>query len=177
MTMSDPSNQPRIDEPRTGVMPGAAFSDLNPSDIELPPSEAPIKREPIFSRRVLIGWALVALIAYFGLHLMGNVIRSTVRETVTAAREGGNSPAKQIIYQSKNGKLTISRDYPGGPIRITKNRSAGARSDAPPDPEAIAEAAAEAAAKATEAAVNAATAGLPAPAKAPPAPVPAPVKR
>lgn len=172
--MSDPLNRPRIEEPRTGVMPGAALNDWNRGDIELP-QEPALPREPIFSRRVLIGWALFALVAYFGVHLIGSIIKTTVREAINTASEiGGNPPGKEIIYQTPNGKITISRDHRGGPITITRRSPTRAHPDVPPDPAAVAEAARAAA----EAAVDAAVAGtIPAPATAPPAAPASPKKR
>jgi hypothetical protein len=139
--------------------------------MELPLSEPVVPRERIFPRKVLIGWALFALAAYFGVHLIGSVIKSSVREAInTAAIEaegtGGNSPAKEIIYQTPNGKITISRDHPGGPIRITRRNPTRAHPDAPPDPAevaAAAKAAAQAAVDAAEAAPKAAAASKTAP--------------
>ena len=179
--MSDPSNPPRLDEPHTGVMPSAALNDWNQADIEMPPPEPAVAREPIFSRRVLVGWALFALVAYFGVHLIGSVIKSSVREAINTAGEmGGNPPGKEIIYRTPNGKITITRDEAGGPIRVIRTNPTRSRRGGPTPAEQAADAAEIAAEAAAEAAaVAAATTGTalpkPLPAKAPPAP--APVKR
>jgi hypothetical protein len=140
-------------------MPNAALNSWNPADMELPPSEPVVPRERIFPRKVLIGWALFALAAYFGVHLIGSVIKSSVREaintaTIEAGGAGGNLPGKEIIYQTPNGKITITRDRRGGPITIIRRNPTRAHPDGPPDP---AEAAAEAKA-AAQAAVDAAEA-------------------
>jgi hypothetical protein len=135
-------------------MPSAALNTWNPDDIALPLQE-PIVRERVFPRHVLIGWALFALCLYFGVKVIGSVIKSSVREAINTASEmGGNPPGKEIIYQTPNGKITITRDHPGGPIRIIKRNPTRAHPDGSPDP---AEAAAEAKA-ATQAAVDAAEA-------------------
>jgi hypothetical protein len=125
MKMSDPSNPPRIDEPQTGFMPSAARNEWNPSDVDVPPQEPAVVRERIFPRKVLIGWALFALALYFGVRTIGSVIKSSLRESITAVErvDAGGNPSKEIIYRTKNGRITISRDHPGGPIKITRESS------------------------------------------------------
>jgi hypothetical protein len=99
-------------------------------------------------------------------HLIGSVIRSTVKEAINTASEmGGNPPGKEIIYQTPNGKITVTRDHPGGPIRITRRKPEGVVSGI------AAEAAAQAAA-ATANAVDAAMKAEAAKSKAPAAPPP-----
>lgn len=175
--MNDPLNQSRIDEPRTGILPAAALNDWNPADVELPPPESVLRRERVFPPHVLIGWALFALCAYFGVKFVGSVIETSVKEAINAASvevagSGGNSPTKQIIYQTPNGKITITRDHAGGPIRIIRRSPTRAHPDGPADARAAAEAAKDAVEAAAEAAAAAtATIGTAVPApKAPPAP-------
>lgn len=80
--------------------------------------EYPVKRERLFPRKVLIGWALVALAAYFGVRLASTVVKETVRSavmsgaTTTRTKDG-------VVIQTPNGtRITIGRERAGGPSVI-----------------------------------------------------------
>jgi hypothetical protein len=125
--MSDTSpSEPRFDEAPESVTRQVVPSDWTHSEIESFP-EPPPPRERLFPRKVLIGWALFAVALYFGVRIVGTVIKERVRQTVTsAARE---SRTKEIIYRTPNGRIIISRNKPNGSITITEGKP-----EAPPPP-------------------------------------------
>jgi hypothetical protein len=115
--MNDVPNEPRFDEPRESVTRQVAADDWSRAEIESQ-YEPPPPRERLFSRRVLIGWALVAVAIYFGVGIVRTVIKESVKAAVSSAK--GEAPRdRDIIYRSPNGKVTISRTSPNGPIIIT----------------------------------------------------------
>src|SRR5947207_10329718 len=120
--MSDFSpNDPRYQEPADGTRQGAA-SDWNQAEIESTPDDLP-KRERVFPRKVLIGWALFALALYFGVRVVGTVIKESFKGSISTAVD--NTGQKEIIYKTRNGNVTISRDQPTGGIRITTRDGQG----------------------------------------------------
>jgi hypothetical protein len=68
---------------------------------------------------VLIGWALVAVAIYFGVGIVRNVIRESVRSSISAVGDQ-IPPGNTIIYRTPNGKVTISRS-PTGAIVIGRD--------------------------------------------------------
>ncbi len=114
--MSDSSpTDPRF-QGSADVTRQVAASDWNRAEIESPPDDLP-KRERVFPRKVLIGWALFALALYFGVRVVGTVIKESFRGAVSTAVD--NTGRKEIIYQTPNGRVTIRRTN-GGAIEISK---------------------------------------------------------
>jgi len=114
--MNDSSpNEPRYREP-ADVTRQISASDWNRAEIESPPDDLP-KRERVFPRKVLIGWALFALALYFGARVVGTVIKESFSGAVSTAVD--NTGHKEIIYQTPNGRVTIRRTH-GGAIEISK---------------------------------------------------------
>ena len=121
--MNDSSpRDPRFDEPSVTRQVEAA--DWSRAEIETS-TEAPPPKERLFPRKVLIGWALFALALYFGVRIVGTVIRETVKGSVgeavrnTAAQSGD----KDVIYRSPNGKIIVTRNKPNGSITISTDKS------------------------------------------------------
>jgi hypothetical protein len=132
--MNDSPNDPRFSEPSESVTRQVAASDWTRAELE-PFPELPPPKERLFPRKVLIGWALFAVALYFGVRIIGTVIKESVKGAViTAAEQSGD---KEIIYRTPNGKITISRDKPNGNITITTDKSV-VRVPAPPTPDAAA---------------------------------------
>jgi hypothetical protein len=109
--------------------------------------EYPVKRERLFPRKVLIGWALVALAAYFGVRIASTVFKETMKSavmsgaTTTRTKDG-------VVIQTPNGtRIRIGRERgPRGPsIIVTPGSPAKPITPHPPLTEA------EAAARATTA--------------------------
>jgi hypothetical protein len=113
------SREPRFDETPPSATRQVAASDWNRFEIDAQPEPPPL-RERVFSRKVLIGWALFAVVIYFGVGVVRNVIRETVRASVAAAAD--QIPRNSTtIYRTPNGKITISRS-PTGSIIISRDR-------------------------------------------------------
>lgn len=116
--MSNPPNDPRFDEP--SVTRQAAATDWARAEIETP-TQPPPPKERLFPRRVLIGWAVFAVAMYFGVRVVGSVIKESVKAAVASAK--GEAPRdRDIIYRSPNGKIIVSRSTPNGPIIITTDK-------------------------------------------------------
>ena len=112
----------------TGVQRGADTPERLPDELQTPwrgdwghelsqtpEVERPVRRERLFSRKVLIGWAAVTLALYFGVRMVKDVINRSVRENVrinTAARApaaGANSRSEGVTILLPNGKrITIN---------------------------------------------------------------------
>ena len=105
------NNDPQYQQP-PDITTQVAPRDWNRDEIES------TKRERVFPRKVLIGWAVFALALYFGVRVVGTVIKESFRGAISTAVD--NSGQKEIIYKTRNGKVTISRDQPTGGIRITR---------------------------------------------------------
>jgi hypothetical protein len=120
------SREPRFDEPPASVTRQVAASDWNRTELEARP-ETPPPRERLFPRKVLIGWALLALVVYFGVRIVSTVVKESVKEAVTSAAQKSNT--KEIIYRTPNGRITISRNKPNGSISIS-----GSQPDVPGPP-------------------------------------------
>jgi len=102
-------------------------------DLSQPPEvERPIRRERLFSRKVLIGWAALTLALYFGVRMVKDMVNRSVRGSVHVNR-GARAPAAGA--NSRSDGLTIL--LPNGK-RITINNTGAEVSlpDAPPAPSA-----------------------------------------
>lgn len=121
--MNDTSpGESRFDEAPEGTRQGAA-SDWNRADIEAVPQPTR-RRERLFSRKVMIGWALFAVAAYFGVQAATTAVKASVREAV---RSGVLSSATQekdrIVIVTPDGKrVTISRKRPGPSVEIIRTQ-------------------------------------------------------
>jgi hypothetical protein len=77
---------------------------------------APIpRRERLFSRKVLIGWALFALAAYFGVQVAKSAVKASVRQAVeTGALRSATQTKDRIVIETRNGtRISIRRDRRG----------------------------------------------------------------
>lgn len=107
-----------FENPAERVVPDTApaTDDWSGRSIDAPP-EYPVKRERLFPRKVLIGWALVAVAAYFGVRIATTVIKESMKAavsgtTTTRTKEG-------MVIQTPNGtRITIGRERGGGPSVI-----------------------------------------------------------
>jgi hypothetical protein len=111
-----------FENPAERVLPDTprAADEWDSRAIDLPP-EYPLKRERLFSRKVLIGWALFALVAYFGVQIAVTAIKSSFREAVRSGVVTSTPTADGVVIQTPNGtKISIGRDrrHPG--VTITR---------------------------------------------------------
>lgn len=77
-----------------------------------PEAELPVSRERLFSRKVLVGWALLTLALYFGVRLVVTTIKETVRESVvTGTHPRASSSGGNVVIMLPNGKrITIGEN-------------------------------------------------------------------
>src|SRR5688500_11605633 len=126
--------EPRFDERPEAVTSQVAPADRDRGDIEAVPRPT-ARRERLFSRKVMIGWALFALAAYFGVQAATTAVKASVREAV---RSGVLSSATQtkdrIVIVTPDGKrVTINRKRPGPSVEIIRTQPPTPTAK-PPDP-------------------------------------------
>jgi hypothetical protein len=121
--MNDPlPNAPRFGEPQSDVTRQITQADWERTELDA--QSAPIPpRERLFPRKVLVGWALFALALYFGVTMVGRILKETVKSAVVNAAD--QSGQKDIIFRTRDGHVTISRDKPNGSISITTSERPG----------------------------------------------------
>jgi hypothetical protein len=122
--MSDISpGEPRFDQRPADVTRQVAAGDWNRADIEAVPQPAP-RRERLFSRKVMIGWALFALAAYFGVQAATAAVKASVREAVRSGVLSSATETKdRIVIVTPDGKrVTISRKRPGPSVEIIRTQ-------------------------------------------------------
>jgi hypothetical protein len=124
--MNGENDEPRVapTELTTRVMRGVEPIDslgASPLAPEKPAAEpAPYKKEPLFSKKVLIGWATATLIIWFGLTV---IIPEIVRSIKVGIEESiaEKKPGEQIV-RTRNGNLTITRTERGLTVETRDGR-------------------------------------------------------
>jgi hypothetical protein len=142
--MSDPSpDDPRIDAPPAAAPRPVSASEWDRTEIETV-SKPTRPRERLFPRKVMIGWALVAVAAYFGVRIATTVIKESMRGAVMSSGATTTRTPEGMVIQTPNGmKITIGRERGGGPSVIV-TPGAPAKPIPPVSPTAEAAAAARA---------------------------------
>jgi hypothetical protein len=113
-------NGTRVDDATmktTGGGGAHSLSDLEAHSVaELPGEPAPYVKEPLFSKRVMLGWALGTLVVWFALAVvLPQVVRSVaseVRSNVTRNADG------TMTIETPRGRITIRRD--GDEVRVDR---------------------------------------------------------
>ena len=131
----------RVENP-TEMMPGAdRLQGLGAHPVAPipPPEPAPYVKEPLFSKRVMFGWAMGTLVVWFALTVIVPAIVQSVVRAVTTSVASDDDGVTTI--QTKRGIITITKDAEGRITVHRQERSAGA--PAPVVPPAAAPAPAE----------------------------------
>lgn len=81
----------------------------------VPAVEPPVKRERLFSRKVIIGCAAATLILYFTAHMVWTAIKESVRESVRTSTAGNPSgsnarPGRVVILLPNGKRITIDKN-------------------------------------------------------------------
>jgi len=126
--MTDPRQQ-RLDEKTItpGIVPDVHEAmPLAPVDT----APTPYVREPLFSKKVLAGWALGTLMVWFAITVVvPEIVRSVKAEVRTRMAEPEtNTPGEKVI-ETPAGRITIRRDAAG---TIVVERSAPGGGQATP---------------------------------------------
>jgi len=121
------SGDTRLNENPTGIQ--LPVNDLNRAELEAIPQPTQ-KRERLFSRRVLIGWAALALAAYLGVHFIESRIKRSVTETIQTV--GAGAPTRDVIYVTPIGRITVSRDKEGTILNVSRSPNVPAAPRVPP---------------------------------------------
>ena len=109
-------DETRFSETPDSTTRQVAASDWNRAEIEAMPAPAR-PRERLFSRKVMIGWALFAIAAYFGVQVAKSAVKASVRQAVESGSLKSATQTKDgMVIETPNGtRITIRRDRPGGP--------------------------------------------------------------
>ena len=146
--MNHENEEPRVAE--TGLMTGVTrgvdrIDSLGARPVANDPAAqpTPYKKDPLFSKKVLIGWATATLIIWFGLTVVVPEIFRSIKVGIEESL--ANTPAGERILETPNGKLTIIRTETGITIESRRGRReidlptrpAPVIAPAPPAPEPV----------------------------------------
>ena len=116
----------------TGIIRGADLPANDPAPFEQAPAADPVvyKKEPLFSRRVLIGWALGTLVVWFGLTVIVPAIVESVKTAIVSSVPDEQG-TRTIV--TRNGTTITIRKGPDGGITVDR-RGPGSAAPAAPEP-------------------------------------------
>jgi hypothetical protein len=105
----------------TGIPGAAERPELLQGDVELvpPPEPAPYVKEPLFSRRVMIGWAIGTLVVWFGLTVIVPAVIQSIKGAVvgTVPTDGTTR-----VIRTPNGTTITITGGPGGGVTVDRTR-------------------------------------------------------
>ena len=94
------------------------------------------RKEPLFSKKVMIGWGLATLIVWFTLSfVVPAVVESVKTAIVSNIGEPEKTPAGETVFKTRRGVVTIKRTPTG---IIIDRQEPGAAAPAPALPEPVA---------------------------------------
>ena len=104
-----------------------AASDWNRAELEAMPVPAqPPRRERLFSRKVMFGWALLAIAAYFGVQVAKSAVKASFRQAVEAGTIKSTETKDGLIIETRNGtRVTIRGGRDGDPSVIVDRQTPG----------------------------------------------------
>ena len=109
--------EPRFTETPQDVTRQVQAADWNRAEIEAMAAPAPARRrERLFSRKVMIGWAVFALAAYFGVQVAKSAVKASVRQAVESGKLKSTQTEDGLILETRNGtRVTIRNGRSGDP--------------------------------------------------------------
>jgi len=138
--LRDTGAQPGSDSPYHDPLQSPWRGDWGHEITQVPYDDPPVKRERLFSRKVIIGWAAAALLFYFAVHMVRTTIKQSITESVRASRAarahtaGGAHPGKVVIMLPNGKKITI--DENGAEVSLPGESPAPPAAAAQPAPSA-----------------------------------------
>lgn len=138
--MSEPASEPKSEptpQPQETLYSPAATRAVpavtDESALPVPSESAPYDPGPLFSKKVLIGWALAALTVWFAFTFIGPIVKEAVKSAIVSSlEEAGSNTAVKTVITTKNG-LTITRSEKG--VTIERNSPPGPTPPATAKPE------------------------------------------
>jgi hypothetical protein len=121
--MSEPPRyDTRYDDPASIEMKQQLLeSELYNASLAAAPEAPPVKRERVFPRKVLIGWALATAAIYFGVQIAKVAIKQAFKQAAVYTTGVETTPDnREVIYTTPNGKLIITKNRETGQIVIKK---------------------------------------------------------
>jgi hypothetical protein len=122
--MSDATpGEPRFDETSVSATRQVAASDWNRAEIEAMPAPARPK-ERLFSRKVMVGWALFAIVAYFGVQVAKSAVKASFRQAVESGTLKSTETKDGLVIETRNGtRVTIRGGRSGDPSVIVDRQT------------------------------------------------------
>ena len=123
MNEATPS-EPRLTEALPSATRQVQAADWNRVEAEIEaaaPAPAP-RRERLFSRKVMIGWALFALAAYVGVQVAKSAVKASVRQAVESGRLKSTQTEDGLILETRNGTRVTIRNGRSGDPSVTVDR-------------------------------------------------------
>ena len=127
--MSDASpGETRSSEAPDTTTRQVAASEWNRAEIEALPAP-PAPRERLFSRKVMFGWALLAIAAYFGVQVAKSAVKASFRQAVESGTIKSTETKDGLIIETRNGtRVTIRGGRDGDPsVIVDRQRPTGTR--------------------------------------------------
>ncbi len=103
--------------------------DSNPLE-EIPAKEPPYVKEPLFSKKVLIGWALGTLVVWFGFTVIVPAIVQSVKSAIVNTVPDADG-TRTIV--TRNGTTITIKSGPDGGITVDR-KGRGTAAPLPPEP-------------------------------------------
>ena len=122
--MSDASpGEPRLSETPDSTTRYVGAADWNRAEIEAMPAPAR-PRERLFSRKVMIGWALFAIAAYAGVQVAKSAVKASFRQAIESGRVKSTQTKDGLIIETRNGtRVTIRSGRNGDPSVIVDRQT------------------------------------------------------
>jgi hypothetical protein len=108
------SNLPPVEQ-KTGIAPGVRLDSLGanqPAPIENAYAGDPYVKEPLFSKKVIAGWAGATLIVWFMLSFIVPAVKQSVKSAIVSSMEESGSNDRVKVIRTRNGR-TITIDENG----------------------------------------------------------------
>ena len=108
--MSESENRP-VNLPERQSIDPMLESGLDPYPLE--PSPPPAAQEPLFNKKVMLLWAMAALIFGVGGTVLLRTVKATAREAIIqAVKEGEQKSGGRVKVQRNRGVITITTETP-----------------------------------------------------------------
>ena len=122
--------EPRFSETPDSTTKYIGASDWNRAEIEAMPAPAP-SRERLFSRKVMIAWALAAIAAYAGVQVAKTAVKASFRQAVESGSITSTQTKDGMVIETRNGtRITIRGDRTGGPsVTVDKETPTATRTE------------------------------------------------
>src|SRR5690242_21740138 len=110
--MSEPPRyDTRYDDPASIAMKQQLLeNELYDASLAPMPEAAPVKRERVFPRKVLIGWALATAAAYFGVQIAKVAIREAFKQAAVYTTGVETTPDNREVIYTRSEERRVGKE-------------------------------------------------------------------